>query len=98
MNKIVDSFFIKGNIDIYITGSNSYVFSGQHATNLRGRYIEISMLPLSFKEYCELSEETSAKAFRKYMNDEGFPYLTQHDLKKKVDQLMIEIKKEFNVL
>ena len=48
--KVVDSLFVKGNIDIYITGSNSYIFSGQLATNLRGRYIEIPLLPLSFKE------------------------------------------------
>ena len=65
--KVVDSLFVKGNIDIYITGSNSYIFSGQLATNLRGRYIEIPLLPLSFKEYHSLQNEDEAKSFRKYM-------------------------------
>ena len=78
--KVVDSLFVKGNIDIYITGSNSYLFSGQLATNLRGRYIEINMLPLSFKEFYSLSNESAVKSFQRYMNIGGFPYLTQYDL------------------
>ena len=78
--KVVDSLFVKGNIDIYITGSNSYLFSGQLATNLRGRYIEISMLPLSFKEFHSLSNDTPTKSFRKYMTVGGMPYLTQYSL------------------
>lgn len=46
--KVVDSLYIKENVDIYITGSNSNLLSGELATLLSGRYIEISMLPLSF--------------------------------------------------
>lgn len=49
--KVVDSLFIKDNIDIYLTGSNAYMFSGELATLLSGRYIKIEMLPLSFSEY-----------------------------------------------
>lgn len=49
--KAVDGLFIKENVDIYITGSNAYLLSGELATLLSGRYIEIKMLPLSFKEY-----------------------------------------------
>lgn len=49
--KAVDGLFIKENADIYITGSNAYLLSGELATLLSGRYIEIKMLPLSFKEY-----------------------------------------------
>ena len=49
--KVVDSLYVKPNIDIYITGSNAYMLSGDLATLLTGRYVEISMLPLSFNEY-----------------------------------------------
>lgn len=49
--KAVDSLYIKNNIDVYITGSNAYLLSGSLATLLSGRYIEIKMLPLSFKEF-----------------------------------------------
>ena len=53
--KAVDSLFIKENADIYITGSNAYFMSGDLATLLSGRYVELKMLPLSFKEYYESS-------------------------------------------
>lgn len=49
--KAVDGLYIKKNVDIYITGSNAYLLSGELATLLSGRYVEIKMLPLSFKEY-----------------------------------------------
>ena len=49
--KTVDSLFINKNVDLYITGSNAYLLSSELATLLTGRYIEIKMLPLSFKEY-----------------------------------------------
>lgn len=57
--KAVDSLFIKDNVDLYITGSNAYLLSGELATLLSGRYIKIEMLPLSFKEYMEISEQTN---------------------------------------
>ena len=49
--KAVDGLYINKNIDLYITGSNAYLLSGELATLISGRYIEIKMLPLSFKEY-----------------------------------------------
>ena len=49
--KAVDALFIKKNCDVYITCSNAYLLSGELATLLSGRYIEIKMLPLSFKEF-----------------------------------------------
>ena len=49
--KCIDSLFLRENLDIYITGSNSYMLSGELATFLSGRYIQIHVLPLSFKEY-----------------------------------------------
>ncbi|MFI3252221.1 MAG: ATP-binding protein [bacterium] len=71
--KVVDSLFIKDNIDVYITGSNSKFMSGELATLLSGRYIEIKMLPLSFKEYYDVTsnKETS---FRNYLMNSSFPY------------------------
>ena len=49
--KVVDSLYIKNNVDIYITGSNAYMLSSEIATLISGRYVQIEMLPLSFKEY-----------------------------------------------
>jgi predicted AAA+ superfamily ATPase len=51
--RLVDSLFIKKNCDVYITGSNAYLLSGELATLLTGRYIEINILPLQFTEYYE---------------------------------------------
>lgn len=51
--KVLDSLYIKDNVDIYITGSNAYMLSSEIATMISGRYIQIEMLPLSFKEYVE---------------------------------------------
>lgn len=84
--KAVDSLFIKDNTDIYITGSNAYLFSGDLATFLTGRYVEISMLPLSFAEYLECSGESEEQALAKYMQFGGFPYLSQmENMAEKVD-------------
>ena len=49
--RVVDSFFIKDNIDIYITGSNAYMLSGELSTLLTGRFVKIEMLPFSFYEF-----------------------------------------------
>ena len=51
--KAISSLYLRKNVDIYITGSNAYMLSGELATKLTARYIEIDMLPLSFKEYVE---------------------------------------------
>lgn len=77
--KVVDSLHVKENIDIYITGSNSYIFSGQLATYLSGRYIEIPVLPLSFKEVYN-PQTDKEEAFQKYMKTGGFPYINQIQL------------------
>ena len=78
--KCVDSLFIKDNTDIYITGSNAYLLSGELATLLSGRYVEISILPLSFREFITLNGyETSDKAFADYMKYGGLPYISVMD-------------------
>lgn len=88
--KVVDSLYIKPNIDIYITGSNAYFMSGELATLLSGRYVELKMLPLSFKEYCEGIESTSygkelsrTEKYNRYLNDSSFPFTIQLEGKQK---------------
>lgn len=74
--KVVDGLFIKDNVDIYITGSNSYMLSGELATYLTGRYMQIHMLPLSFVEYLDYyGFEDVDKKYNSYINNGGFPYL-----------------------
>ena len=77
--KVVDSLYVKDNTDIYITGSNAYMLSGDLATYLTGRYIELTMLPLSFKEYHELVGEDPERTFAEYMKTGGMPYVARMD-------------------
>ena len=75
--KAVDGLYIKKNVDVYITGSNAYLLSGELATLLSGRYIEIKMLPLSFKEYVQVFSDNKnfneQKLFLEYMKNGGMP-------------------------
>ena len=74
--KAVDSLYVKKNVDVYITGSNAYLLSGELATLLSGRYIEIKLLPLSFSEFCELrASEDKEALFVEYMKNGGLPYI-----------------------
>ena len=79
--KAVDSLYVKDNVDICITGSNAYLLSGELATLLSGRYVEIAMLPFSFKEYCSIknSTENADALFAEYLRDGGFPYISVMD-------------------
>lgn len=79
--KAVDSLFIKKNVDLYITGSNAYFMSGELATLLSGRYIELRMLPLSFKEYCIGNTESLSlsEKYRLYIENSSFPYTLKYD-------------------
>lgn len=72
--KAVNSLHIKKNVDVYITGSNAYLLSGELATLLSGRYIEIKMLPLSFKEYVTAFDDKNyGQLFLNYMKNGGMP-------------------------
>ncbi len=76
--KAVDSLFIRKNCDVYITGSNAYLLSGELATLLSGRYIQIDMLPFSFKEYYEAKRESGKskqELFDAYLRYGSFPYV-----------------------
>lgn len=72
--RAVDSLYIKKNVNVYITGSNAYLLSGELATLLSGRYIEIKMLPLSFKEYVSAFDNNNyQQLFLDYMRNGGMP-------------------------
>lgn len=74
--KAVDSLYIKKNVDVYITGSNAYLLSGELATLLSGRYVEIKMLPLSFREYLSAFKNSNKgryEYFLDYMKNGGMP-------------------------
>jgi len=79
--KAIDGLFIKKNIDLYITGSNAYILSGELATLLSGRYVELNMLPLSFAEYLAFTGSDKKKitrnhraALNDYLRFGSFPY------------------------
>ena len=81
--KVIDSLFLLDNVDIYITGSNAYMLSGELATLLTGRYVEIKMFPLSFKEFMQSQPSGTSResVYRKYVELSSFPYVLQieHD-------------------
>ena len=78
--KAVDGLFLNKNIDLYVTGSNSYMLSGELATYLTGRYMQIHMLPLSFSEFLEYyGKENELKKYNTYIENGGFPYLLNLD-------------------
>ena len=74
--RVVDSFFIKESVDIYITGSNSYMLSGELATLLSGRYVKIEMLPFSFSEFVRAHQlkMNLERAYQSYIETSSFPY------------------------
>ncbi len=76
--KVVDSLFIKDMVDVYITGSNAYMLSGELVTLLSGRYVMLDMLPLSFQEFNlahQSDGRTSLSLFQEYLQFGSFPYL-----------------------
>lgn len=74
--RVVDSLYIKKGVDLYVTGSNAYMLSSEIATLLSGRYVEIKMLPLSFKEYVESTGNSNelARKYTAYLENSSFPY------------------------
>ena len=81
--KAIDSLFLRDNCDIYITGSNAWLMSGELATLLTGRYVELAMMPLSFKEFCRgLAKESDPISLEEkmslYMETGSFPYVLKY--------------------
>ena len=77
--RAVDSLYIKPDVDIYLTGSNAGLLSGELATLLSGRYIEINMLPLSYGEYHELTGGDKRDSWNAYYRKGGFPFAAAID-------------------
>ncbi len=76
---VVDSLYVKKNVDLYLTGSNSSLLSSEIATLISGRYVEIKMLPLSFKEFVTATkqEDNLSKAYNQYVSTSSFPYVLE---------------------
>lgn len=72
--KAIDSLFLKENVDIYLTGSNAYLLSGEISTLLSGRYIEIEVLPFSMKEFQSTTDSQGERLYRDYIGSSSFPY------------------------
>ncbi|MBD5405227.1 ATP-binding protein [bacterium] len=91
--KAVRSLFEKGNIDLYLTGSNSKLQSGQWATSIAGRYVEIEMFPLSFSEFLSTYDNKDVnldKVYADYLDYSSFPY-TLHFLKQNLRDFKTQI-------
>lgn len=88
--KVVDSLYVKKYVDLYITGSNSYMLSSDLATLLTGRYIEIKMLPLSFREFCMMTNTCGDSAFAEFMKIGGLPYVAKMDRRSEKPNIYLE--------
>ena len=79
--RVINSFFVDANVDIFITGSNAYLLSSELSTLLSGRYVEIKMQPLSFKEYIEFldsdKEMNLPEKFNQYLEYGGLPTIVE---------------------
>jgi len=84
--KAVDGLFVRKNCDVYITGSNACILSGDLATLLSGRYVEIKMLPLSFREYVSVpgGPPDLIIKYRNYLENSSFPYTLELSKKKDI--------------
>ena len=87
--KAVDGLYIMKNVDVYITGSNAYLLSGELAALLTGRYIEIKMYPLSFKEYLNYyKKDADEKMYLNYINRSSFPYALKLEEESEIDDYL----------
>lgn len=77
--EVVDSLYVKDNVDLYLTGSNSSLLSSEIATLISGRYVEIKMLPFSFKEFVKATNQSEhfSSAYRQYIETSSFPYVLE---------------------
>lgn len=96
--KVVDSLFIKDNVDIYITGSNAHMLSSEISTLLTGRYIEIEMLPFSFREYMLSTSDMNDRGtkYLDYLRDSSFPYTIE--LKDQPDEIRSYLEGLYNTI
>ena len=89
--KVINSLRASFNADIYVTGSNSRMFLGEHLTYMSGRYIEIKILPLSFKEFLEFksyNEEKAEEHFNEYLRIGSFPAVSLANQEELVEAIL----------
>lgn len=74
--EVIDSLFLRKELDLYLTGSNAYLLSSEIATMISGRYVELKMLPLSFGEYVSAMDDSQplSQLYRSYIETTSFPY------------------------
>lgn len=96
--KVADSLYIKENVDLYITGSNAYMLSSEIATHISGRYVQIEMLPFSFKEYMESTGDMSERdiKYTEYLQNSSFPYTLE--LKGQADEIRDYLEALYNTI
>lgn len=96
--KVADSLYIKENVDLYITGSNAYMLSSEIATHISGRYVQIEMLPFSFKEYMESTGDMSERdiKYTEYLENSSFPYTLE--LKGQADEIRDYLEALYNTI
>lgn len=94
--RVVDALFVRRDVDLYITGSNAFFLSGELATLLTGRYVELHVQPLSFAEYHSAApEENPDTSFNRYLTYGGLPYTLQI---KRPDDLIDYLGGVFNTI
>lgn len=96
--KVVDSLYIKDNVDIYITGSNAHMLSSEIATLISGRYMQIEMLPFSFKEYMVSTGSMNDRGIKytEYLQNSSFPYALE--LKDQPDEIRNYLEGLYNTI
>lgn len=96
--KVVDSLYIKNNVDIYMTGSNAYMLSSEIATLISGRYVQIEMLPFSFKEYMESTGSMNDRGvkYTEYLENSSFPQTLE--LKGQPDEIRDYLEGLYNTI
>ena len=96
--RVIDSLYIKENVDIYITGSNAYMLSSEIATLISGRYVQIEMLPLSFREYLESTGSMTDRGIKytEYLENSSFPYALE--LKGQPDEIRDYLEGLYNTI
>lgn len=96
--KVVDSLYIKDNVDIYITGSNAHMLSSEIATLISGRYMQIEMLPFSFKEYMTSTGNMNDRGIKytDYLQSSSFPYTLE--LKDQPDEIRNYLEGLYNTI
>ena len=96
--KVVDSLYIKDNVDMYITGSNAHMLSSEIATLISGRYMQIEMMPFSFREYMTSTGNMNDRGIKytDYLQNSSFPYTLE--LKDQPDEVRNYLEGLYNTI